>query len=83
MPKVPGREESYLPVCKNPKCGNLQARGMKGLCMKCYSAAKKLVEKGETSWGELAGMGMCEMPVEPTDFASVFRAKKQQQDQDS
>lgn len=44
--------------CRVQVCGNRSAKGCRGLCMKCYSEAKKKVELGEITWEELAELGI-------------------------
>lgn len=45
--------------CLVTKCTSQEALALKrGLCMKCYSTAKKLVDSGATTWQRLIDMGM-------------------------
>lgn len=44
--------------CLVSACRNGEGNGLRGLCMKCYSAAKKKVEAGEISWEELEDLGL-------------------------
>ncbi len=46
----------------------------RGLCAKCYSAAKKLVESKQTTWEELENLGLC---ADKTDaFTAEFLKRK-------
>ncbi len=76
-----------IPV--NPKCltagCNSQAAGSKdfrGLCMKCYSSAKKYVESGSTSWEELERLGMVRSKEQDDPFLTALKDKKRQLDKD-
>jgi hypothetical protein len=62
--------------CLTPECRAQANRdtAYKGLCMKCYSSAKKLVESGKTTWGHLAEMGLAKQ--EETAFERAFREKQ-------
>lgn len=62
--------------CLSPDCRD--APQHKGLCMKCYSAAKKMVEEGKTSWEELASMGLAIAPASLTQFEKAFNEKKKE-----
>lgn len=42
--------------CLTNTCSGEQK--FKGLCNDCYGGAKRLINKGETTWDELANMGM-------------------------
>ena len=56
--------------CMVEGCGAAAAHEAvhRGLCLKCYSRAKKKVEAGETTWEELAALGMCRgEAVDPFD----------------
>lgn len=55
--------------CLIPGCGKPQAMSMKGLCMTCYSAAKKKVDSGATTWEKLTAAGLAEAPKTPFDLA--------------
>lgn len=46
--------------CMIPKCQRLSAQGMRGLCMMCYSRAKKRVDAGEVTWDKLAALNLCD-----------------------
>ena len=62
--------------CLVGTCRKSKAAGCKGMCMKCYSSAKKLVTIGKTTWDELVEMGMAE--IEATDeFTLEFQRRKQ------
>lgn len=49
--------------------GCMRARTRRGLCLVCYSKAKKKVEAGEATWDRLAEMGLCEHDADPFDAA--------------
>lgn len=53
----------------------LPSKTYKGLCMKCYSVAKKMVQDGETTWEELSRMGLVE---EVSPFRVAYLEKKEQ-----
>lgn len=56
-------------TCMTPECGNPCAPALKrGLCMKCYIKAKKLVGSGTATWNELAEMKLCL----PDDYDDSF-----------
>ncbi len=46
--------------CLTKTCTNTQAnvKEYKGLCVKCYSSAKKLVASGATTWERLGEVGL-------------------------
>ena len=62
--------------CLTKPCTKEQANVavFKGLCLKCYSSAKKLVDSGQATWDELATMGLA--IVEPDDFTKDFLSRK-------
>lgn len=68
------QEPNGAPVnlCITPECG--KERKWKGLCQSCYGVAKSLIEKNETTWQELADLGLVIEDVKP--FAAAFRKKK-------
>lgn len=43
--------------CLTGLCRQDAAANCRGLCMKCYSSAKKAVERGEVTWDELVELG--------------------------
>lgn len=53
--------------CMITGCSGIASR--RGLCLNCYSRAKKLVESGETTWEKLAERGLCEGKGNPFDDA--------------
>lgn len=55
--------------CKIPRCRHPRADSMRGLCIQCYSKAKKKVQSGETSWDRLVEMGLCDNETDPFDDA--------------
>lgn len=46
--------------CLTPKCRNTagNVKEFKGLCMKCFSTAKKMVLAEETTWEQLEEKGL-------------------------
>lgn len=62
--------------CLTPKCQGTAAH--RGLCLKCYSTAKRAVEGGETTWEELEQLGMVESVVDKfrAAFDAIRREKK-------
>lgn len=67
--KVITGEGKVTEKCMIPTCGRMQASGRRGLCLVCYSKAKKKVEAKETTWENLADMGLCESDTDPFDDA--------------
>ena len=60
--------------CMTPKCVGEEATAMgRGLCMKCYSAAKKLVESGNYTWDGLAAKGLCKSFKDANPFMDALR----------
>lgn len=45
----------------------------KGLCSACYGQAKQLIDAGETSWEQLAELGLAIIPDKP--FVAAFKKK--------
>lgn len=61
--------------CMVPDCTGFKGNGMRGMCTKCYGKAKKKVEANETTWEELAEMGLCENQDDP--FVQAFNKAKE------
>ena len=65
-----------LPKCLIKKCnataGNVKE--YKGLCVKCFSSAKKMVLAEDTTWEELESMGLAILSADP--FHDEFKALK-------
>ena len=62
-------------VCMTEGCTVVRYSNGRGLCMSCYSKAKKIVEAKKTTWEELESMGMVESKA--TDkFTQAFNEKK-------
>lgn len=78
MPKPPSNdpaiELALSKWCLTADCRLDRAAGCKGLCMKCYSRAKKMVAGGSTTWDELAALGMVES--EKDAFETEFLKRK-------
>lgn len=55
--------------CMITGCFRAQAPGKRGLCLICYSRAKKKVEAGETTWETLVKLGLCNGTSDPFDDA--------------
>lgn len=70
MPIIKGSPDK----CIVGDCKSKPAAQCKGLCMKCYSTAKKLVTSGETTWEELYRMNLAVDESEP--FVRAFNSKK-------
>lgn len=64
---------SYVVPCITTDC-SADAR-WRGLCSRCYGQAKRLIEKGETTWDELVGMGLAKPNVDQL-FTAAFYAKR-------
>lgn len=62
--------------CMIGGCYRNGAPAQLGLCLVCYSRAKKKVEAGETTWEELKRLGLC--GGESDVFDQAFRDAKQQ-----
>lgn len=65
-----------MKLCLKEGCRNMQAAGLKGLCMKHYSQAKKMITNGETTWAELADLGMAELPAISSDMQRELAKRK-------
>lgn len=57
-----GTLKCLIKACARP-------RAKRGLCLICYSQAKKKVEAGETTWDKLVELGLCESDRTPFDDA--------------
>lgn len=62
------------PKCLIKTCGKPPAVNSKGLCLKCYSQAKKLVLAGSTTWEDLISKGLAQ--EEETPFMKAFKESK-------
>src|SRR5678816_3992836 len=59
--------------CIIPDCGKAQATAFKrGLCMGCYSKAKKLIEQGKTTWAKLVDMQLALASDADDPFMKAF-----------
>lgn len=58
-------KKCLIPACQKPVAVNCR-----GLCMKCYSSAKRKVESGASTWDKLAEMGLVE--AQEDDFTRAF-----------
>lgn len=54
--------------CIIPNCNSWQGQvHFRGLCMRCYGAAKKKVEAGLVTWDRLVELGLAADPSNPFD----------------
>jgi hypothetical protein len=60
--------------CLVPTCQKQAAQQTKGLCLKCYSEAKKKIEHGVTSWDELAELGLAQQ--EKSEFEKALEQRR-------
>jgi hypothetical protein len=58
---TPGPEKCAVETCRANA-----AQGCRGMCMKCYSSARKRVKEGFISWEQLEDMGLAK--PEPSAF---------------
>lgn len=65
-----------IAACPRPEAIALK----RGLCMSCYSKAKKAVESGQTTWDALEKMGLCRSYVIDPFTAAFEQAKQEQPD---
>lgn len=76
MPKIL-ESAPAAPECLMPDCSNAPGADLKGLCTKCYPQAKKLVDKEETTWEQLAELGMVDLDFgKKTGFRQEFLRRK-------
>lgn len=52
------------PKCLSKNCARRGTPIGRGLCLPCYSRAKKAVEAGATTWDEIVALGLA-LPGEP------------------
>lgn len=69
--------ETEAPKCLTEGC-HTKAQ-WKGLCASCYGVAKKLIEKGQTTWEELTELGLAKVDIKP--FEAAFKLAKQKKEQ--
>lgn len=60
--------------CLTTTCNAKEAASCRGLCMRCYSGAKRLVESGQTTWDQLAAMQLVKQEL--SEFEKRFAAVK-------
>lgn len=53
--------------CLVSGCSRLENK--RGLCLVCYSQAKRKVTAGQTTWEKLADLGLCKPETTPFDDA--------------
>lgn len=63
--------------CAVELCIRPAAAEMRGLCMLCYSKAKKKVESGEVTWDQLEDMGLCLPKVDVDPFTAAYNQAKE------
>lgn len=63
--------------CMTAGCHKIRFGDGRGLCMSCYSKAKKMVEDKKTTWEELEQMGLIESKA-VDKFTAAFNAKKKE-----
>lgn len=69
--------------CLTPNCSRPDAPALgRGLCMKCYSKAKKSVESGIVTWDELVGHGMALSKEETGEDPFTVELKKKMESSD-
>lgn len=62
--------------CMIPNCGrDAIVTPKRGLCMRCYSTAKKMVESGDTNWDELVEKGLA-LDLGDDAFTKAFKEKQ-------
>jgi hypothetical protein len=74
MDRDSSSEAATKPLCLTVDCHKDAL--WKGLCRACYAQALQLIDKQETTWEELATLGMVELKEKP--FIALFRKKKLQ-----
>lgn len=65
--------------CLAKNCQRTASSSMgRGLCLVCYSKAKKMVAAGTTTWTELVSLGLAKPGVEEADdpFTQAFNEAK-------
>ena len=60
-------------TCLTPDCKGTSATITKGLCQTCYREAKQMVDRGETTWEQLASVGLALGP--PSKFRAAFNSR--------
>ena len=68
------KQEHPSKQCMTEGCGKDQK--WKGLCRSCYGQALRLIEEQQTTWDELATMGL--VRIEDKPFKAAFLRKKTQ-----
>lgn len=61
--------------CKTDGCLKSGLPQYKGLCILCYSSAKKLVDSGAETWDSLAALGLTD--AEPSRFERAYLKRKE------
>ena len=51
---------------------------MRGLCLVCYSRAKKLVDARATTWDEIVGMGLATVEQDADPFTEAYNRIKEE-----
>ncbi len=58
--------------CCTTSCNKTEGAGLRGLCMMCYSSAKKMVAAGRATWEQLERMGLARPKASDDLFAQEF-----------
>lgn len=67
-----------IEACTSPSAPALK----RGLCMRCHSRAKKMVQGGTTTWDEIVALGLA-LPLDTTDpFTSALESARRDTDQE-
>lgn len=60
--------------CVVKECRNTEAADCKGLCLKCYPVAKRVVGSGEVTWEQLEARGLARL--KPSKFMEQFQQEQ-------
>lgn len=61
--------------CLVPACKKMEAPDMKGLCVSCYSSAKKVVDAGNTTWEAIEALGLCRLKGKSDPFSDELKKR--------
>lgn len=67
----PKKETSEYEVCRVPGCEKPAAT--RGICTKCYSAIKRNISRGNTTWEEVIEAGLA-LPAPSTHSSLIMQA---------
>lgn len=62
--------------CLITKCGRTAALDKHGLCLVCYSRAKKAVEAGQATWDDLERLGLAKL-TDSDPFTEALKKAKE------